>query len=118
MNDIGPSTRFSVVAELELVITVGDPSALARCLDNHDENGVPQPDQRGGSGWRNVYYPLTTLGQVLEHWTFNAVQNGITDVSRLDGWADLDPGVVTVSVEDTYVSNYGETVDKAGNDRA
>jgi hypothetical protein len=40
----------------------------------------------------------------LVHLAYNAVANGVEDASRLDGWADLDSGIVTMrvgNVEDT-----------------
>lgn len=35
---------------------------------------------------------------VLKHWAFNAVFNNVQDASRLDGWGDLDRGMVTFYV--------------------
>ena len=32
---------------------------------------------------------------VLEHWAYNATLNGVDDASRLDGWGDLERGMVT-----------------------
>ena len=36
----------------------------------------------------------------LEHLAYNAVANGVEDACRLDGWGDLDHGVVTMRVGD------------------
>lgn len=35
---------------------------------------------------------------VLEHWAYNAALNGVDDASRLDGWGDLERGMVTFRV--------------------
>jgi hypothetical protein len=32
---------------------------------------------------------------VLDHWAYNATLNGVDDASRLDGWGDLERGMVT-----------------------
>jgi hypothetical protein len=37
---------------------------------------------------------------VLEHWAYNAIANGVQDPARLDGWADMPRGVVSVRVTD------------------
>ena len=38
--------------------------------------------------------------EVCQHWAYNAVSNGVKDAKHLDGWADLDPGMVTFDVSD------------------
>lgn len=50
--------------------------------------------------WRDTFYPLFDTSDIYEHWTYNAAANGITDISELDGWADVEPGAVTLSIED------------------
>ncbi len=35
----------------------------------------------------------------LEHLAYNAVANGVEDASRLDGWGDLERGMLTLRVE-------------------
>lgn len=35
---------------------------------------------------------------VLDHWAYNATLNGVDDASRLDGWGDLERGMVTFRV--------------------
>jgi hypothetical protein len=47
----------------------------------------------------HLYEGLDDVTTVLEHFASNRIFNGVEDVSRLDGWADLEPGMVTVSVE-------------------
>lgn len=36
----------------------------------------------------------------LEMLAYNALRNGVDDASRLDGWADLDRGMVQLQVTD------------------
>ncbi len=91
--------RETIALRAEVVIDIGDESAVLRCVENHDERGRPQPDVRGGDGWRNVYYPLRTREDVLEHLAYNALIHGVEDASRLDGWADLPRGVLTMRVD-------------------
>lgn len=98
--------EYNCDVSLVVKVDVTDDSAILRCIENHDENGVPQEDVRGGTGWRNLYYDLRTEGDVIEHWVSNAVRNGVDDPSRLDGWGDLEPGVVTVHVEAVYVDGF------------
>jgi hypothetical protein len=83
-----------------VVVEVGDESAITRCVENHDERSAPQPSTPGGDGWRDVYYSLTTPEDVIDHLASACVRLGIEDASRLDGWADLRPGAVTMLVED------------------
>jgi hypothetical protein len=45
-------------------------------------------------------YGVMDRVRVFEHWTYNAIRNGVTDVSQLDGWADMDRGLVTLDVTD------------------
>ena len=40
----------------------------------------------------------------LAHWAYNAVANGISSAHRLDGWGDLDPGVVYMIVDNVLES--------------
>lgn len=86
--------------DVSVEITVRDASAILRCVENHDDEGVPQPDERGGTGWRNTYYALRTPVDVMGHLAYNCVANGVKDASRLDGWADLERDAVTMRVAD------------------
>lgn len=52
----------------------------------------------GGAEWREHMYDLYTEDEVFEHWAYNASENGVTDACRLEGWADLEPGEVTMTV--------------------
>jgi hypothetical protein len=57
----------------------------------------------GGDEWRSQFYDLHTEDEVAEHFVFNAVTNGIYDVSGLEGWADIQPGAVRVEIDDSDV---------------
>jgi hypothetical protein len=39
-----------------------------------------------------------TEAEGINHLAYNAVANGVHDAARLDGWADLERGVVTMDV--------------------
>lgn len=43
---------------------------------------------------------LFTEQDGLNHLAYNAVANGVDDASRLDGWGDLNYGVLTLEVRD------------------
>ena len=73
-----PPARYTVDTDVRLTITVRNPDAMER---------VTGPN---GDEWRSQFYALHTVEDVLEHWAYNVILNGVRDVSRLDGWADLD----------------------------
>lgn len=54
----------------------------------------------GGDEWRAQMYELYTEKDVLAHWTFNAIANGIRDACELDGWADLEAETVVFRMEE------------------
>ena len=68
----------------------------------HCEDGI-DPYERvtgpEGDEWRATFYDLFDKGDVMRHFAYNAIVNGTTDASRLDGWADLERGQVTFAVE-------------------
>lgn len=68
-------------------VTINDDSVVTRCIENED-------------GWRDTFYRLETEDDVLEHLAYNCINNGVEDVSRLDGWADLEPGAATARIID------------------
>lgn len=80
-------------------VVVNDPSVVARCVENHDNRGVPQPDVRGGEGWRNRFYDIDTEKGVHEHLAYNCAANGSYRVNQLDGWADLADDAATMRTE-------------------
>ena len=47
-------------------------------------------DDNGEKKWRGDMYGLQDEDEVLEHFAYNAVSNGVQDGNKLDGWADLE----------------------------
>jgi hypothetical protein len=69
-------------------IKIEDPNVIDRCVNDED-------------GWRTrMFYDLDTEEKVLSHLAYNCIANGVDDASRLDGWADLAPGVATMEIVD------------------
>jgi hypothetical protein len=97
------TTEHEVGLNVQVTVVVKDQTAITRCTENHDDQGVPQEDVRGGTGWRNSYYPLDTPEKVLHHFAYNAVVNGLSRGDQLDGWADLERDGVTMSVDDVQL---------------
>lgn len=54
--------------------------------DTPDEFGSPWNPAR----MDDIYESIRTPNDMLEHWAYNAVANGITNARRLDGWARDD----------------------------
>lgn len=77
--------------ELEVTIASDTPDDV---LTRASEPGFPY--------WQMNGEPLTA-DQTLEHLAHNALRNGVTDLSDLDGWADLLPGMATMRVTDLEV---------------
>ena len=40
--------------------------------------------------WREQFYQIKNAKQLACHFAFNAVVNGMTSISQLDGFADID----------------------------
>ena len=78
---------YALSPEVTVTITVHDPDVLNRVLGPEGEE------------WRSQFYPLHTLDDVLNHLAFNAISNGVSDISRLEGWADLDSTAVTFELD-------------------
>lgn len=91
------SATYDATVSVPVTVEIHDPSVIDRCVKNHDDEGRPHPIG-DGEGWRDHYYELRTAEQVIEHIAFNAINNGIDDISRLDGWADLDSSAATITV--------------------
>jgi hypothetical protein len=51
-----------------------------------------------GDDFRHNLYDLHTREDVVNHWAYNAVANGVHDASYLDGWADYERGLITFYV--------------------
>lgn len=55
----------------------------------------------------SLYGPaVSTRETVIRHWVYNAVFNGVDDASRLDGWGDLERGVVRFRVAHPEVNDH------------
>lgn len=89
MNEGYPRT-FRARVEVDVLITVHWPTVIDRCVENHDHLGVPQPDVKGGTGWRNTLYDLRTAEDVIEMLAWNWIAHH-QPAHELDGWADLTP---------------------------
>ena len=67
----------------------------------HDREPLERVTGPGGDEWRSQFYNLHTDEEVIEHFVFNAVTNGVHDITRLEGWADCDSGAITIEIDDT-----------------
>jgi len=45
-----------------------------------------------------IYAGITDEAGIWEHLAYNALVNGVTDASGLDGWGDLERGQLTASI--------------------
>lgn len=80
-------------------VTINNPIVIDRCVQNHDDEGTPQPDEKGGTGWRNTFYRLDTTDKVLAHLAYNCVVNDVARANQLDGWGDLPDDAATMVCE-------------------
>lgn len=104
-------TTYRLTVEVDVVLDIPDDSTIiTRCTENHDEHGVPQPDVKGGRGWRNYMYDLQTREEVLEHLAFNVVANHVDDIRMLDGWADVEENVVQMRLDRQSLHCYEASV--------
>jgi hypothetical protein len=56
----------------------------------------------GGDEWRSQFYATIESDQdVVEHFAFNAITNGVHDITRLEGWGDCDRDDVLIEIDDT-----------------
>lgn len=89
---------FDVTLETTYRVTINDDSVLRRVAENHDDAGVPQPRERGGTGWQDSFYELDEEGVLymlarcigVMGWRFLS----------LEGWADLQEEAVEVRLHD------------------
>lgn len=89
---------FAVHLSVVVEVTVNDDDVITRVLDNHDDQGRPQPIG-SGNGWQDYLYKLGSRDEVLHMLAYNCVANGVNDANRLDGWADLERDVATMRVD-------------------
>lgn len=102
-NDTVATGEWWVDVLSSVKITVTDPETILRVVNNHTDEKRParkgvegEEDERG---WQDIYYGAMTVEQVMEHLAFNCAANGVEDARRLDGWADLEPGVLTMHLD-------------------
>lgn len=76
--------KIHAEAEFAVEIEVNDPDVFER---------VTGP---GGDEWRSQAYDLRTKGDVVRHLIFNAVVNGVEQINKLNGWADLPDDACTM----------------------
>ncbi len=81
--------KFASTMTVYATVIVNDREPLDR---------VTGPD---GDEWRSQFYDLHTEEDVIEHFVFNAVTNGVHDITRLEGWADCDPDAIKIEIDDT-----------------
>lgn len=82
------AAKYRVEAEATVYVDVRDPEVIER---------VTGP---GGDEWREQFYrTIQTAEDVVAHFAFNALANGVTDVNRLEGWADVDEDAVEISID-------------------
>lgn len=85
--------RYEVTTTVLASVTVRNPDVIER---------VTGP---GGDEWRSQFYDFHTATQVVEHFAFNAITNGVLDITRLEGWADCVQGDALIEIEDTFGSS-------------
>ena len=98
-------TRVTVRVEIP-----EDGTIFTRVSENHDDEGRPQPVGGGKGGWRDVYYrAMEDESDVIDMFVYNAIANGVSRATSLDGWADLDPDAVRMDVTDVQVDGFHVT---------
>lgn len=79
-----------VSAVFEVTIHEGAPDDLFSRMANDEE-------------LYSALYGKMTEQEVYAHWAHNAVANGVEDVSRLDGWADVPKYAVQFDVSNVEI---------------
>lgn len=91
------STSYRIETEAVVYVDIRDPSVTER---------VTGP---GGDEWREQFYrSIRTAEDVASHLAFNALANGVTDVSRLEGWGDCEPDAAVITVDGIEVADVQE----------
>lgn len=83
-----PAQDVRVDMAATVLVTINDREPIERVIGPN------------GDEWRRQAYPLRSEREVLNHWAYNAIANGIVDVCQLDGWADVPAETVTFDVRD------------------
>lgn len=61
-------------------------------------------EEDGERIWRGNGFGLVDQEDLIQNLVWNALANGVNDASRMDGWADLERGDITMRV--TYTHGY------------
>jgi hypothetical protein len=69
-------------------------------IEVNDRDAIDRVTGPAGSEWRAHAYALYTERDVLEHWAYNAVANGVQLACQLNGWADMNDDAVRMHVKD------------------
>ena len=76
-------------------------------IDVNDEHGVIGRYLPGGEYHGEHPYGLRTKAEIVGHLARCAVNMGVDEVNRLDGWADLNDGAARMHVIDVELSDDG-----------
>jgi len=84
------STTKSYEAYAEVTFDIAEDVDLTHWVNPDDGKRQHRMD--------DIYSGIVTEDEILEHLAYNAVFNSVYDASRLDGWADLERGKITMRV--------------------
>lgn len=87
-------TVYGATIETQVRVTVNDPDVIERVVGP------------GGDEWRSRFYGLHDVADVIDHLAYNYAHNGVDDVRRLDGWADVAEDAVTFTTESVDTSSW------------
>ena len=98
--------EYEVSYSAVISVTINNPDVVNRCVENHNDEGVPVEYGKGLGGWRDTYYPsLDNESAVVLFLAENFGASG-TRVTDMDGWGDLDaysePVSYSVDLVDAY----------------
>lgn len=58
--------------------------------------------------WQAYMYRMKDEKEVYSHLAYNALVNDVDDISRLEGWADIEPGAVRLRVSSIDVDVFDD----------
>lgn len=64
-------------------------------INVNDQRAITRITGPEGGEWRASFYNLYTEDDVLEHFAYNHITNGVEHINQLEGWADLADDAVT-----------------------
>lgn len=97
---------FEIELIVPMTVIVHDEDVIDRVLQNKDDDGVPQK-YGSGKGWRDQLYNLESVEEIISMLAYNGALNN-ADVSRLDGWADLEAAAVELHIHQTDIGYFKE----------